>query len=301
MIGDLYNAKNVVVGQAALMVAPASTAIPAPSTSVPVMTDPFSIQPWSQAVLSASATITAGSFTLTYTTASGTAYTTASLTATSATAANVASAILTAMAPTGIVASQINVTGGPVSAPATPFNISLDEAYVGGVWSITPTGVTGGTLSITQPIWTPVGATDQGWTWASSKTLQDITIEEQSTLVNRLVASQSVTVTGALSEDIANTLSIVHNMTSVVTASSVSNPGYTTLSMSDNATQYAIVLMMANRLGFPRWLYIPQTTCLANVSTPLRRAAGKRMYSAEFTSVCATAQIQVFEFTSLHQ
>jgi hypothetical protein len=176
----------------------------------------------------------------------------------------------------------------------------LDEQFVGGVWTLTPTGITGGTLSIVSPLWTPVGATDQGWTWASAKTLQSINIEEQSTLVAQLVTSQQFTVTGALSEDIARTLATVHNMLTAVTAGSSSNPAYTTLTLSDTPVQYAVAVIMANSFGYPRWLYIPIATCLDNVSTPLRRAAAKRMYSAQFTSICATGQIQVFEFTAPH-
>lgn len=43
-IGDLYDANNVVVGQAAVIFAPANTALPDPTTAV--MTDPFSLTPF---------------------------------------------------------------------------------------------------------------------------------------------------------------------------------------------------------------------------------------------------------------
>jgi hypothetical protein len=305
MIGDLYNANNVKVGQAAVMIAPNLTPLPAISATVPVMSDPFSVAPWTQATVSASATITAGSYTLTYTYL-GQAYTTGANLYNDP-AATVAGRIVTALATWpggGPTAAQVNVTGGPPSATTTPMFISLDEAFVGGTWTLTPTGITGGTLSITQPIWTPVGATDQGWTWASTKALQDITIEEQSTLVARLMTSQSITVTGALSEDIARTLATVFNMTSAFTAAATTNPAYTTLTLSDTVIQYAVAVIMANTFGpapgYPRWLYIPSTTCLDNVTTPLRRAAAKRMYTAQFTSVCATSAIQVLEFNAPH-
>ena len=302
MIGDLYNAANVKVGQAAVLVAPGGTALPTITASVPNMADPFSLVPWSQATVSASAAITAGSYTLTYTYL-GTTYTTAANQYTDAAAA-VAPRIVTALAPLGITAAQVFVSGGPPNATATPLFIAIDEAFFGGTWSLTPTGITGGTLSLTQPIWTPVGATDQGWTVAAAKTLQDITIEEQSTLVNRLVTSQSFTVTGALSEDISRTLAMVYNMTRAFTSPTVNNPGYDTLTLTDTPISYAVAVIMGNAfgtgIGYPRWLYIPTTTCLDNVSTPLRRAAAKRMYTAQFTSTCATSAIQIFEFETLH-
>ena len=298
MIGDLYDANNVVVGQAAVLTAPKNTPLPTISATVPDMSDPFSIAPWTQAEVAASAAITAGTYTLTYT-YDGVVYTTAANNWDDA-ASLVAAKLVTALAPLGVTAANVNVSGGPPDATTTPMYISLSEEFVGGVWSLTPTGITGGTLSITAPLWTPVGATDQGWTWASSKTLQDITIEEQSTLVDRLVSSQQFTITGGLSEDISRTLALVHNMTTALTAAATTNPAYTTLTLSDTPTQYAVALIMQNFLGYPRWLYLPAATCLDNVSTPLRRAAAKRVYAAQFTSVCQTDLIQVFEFTAPH-
>jgi hypothetical protein len=298
MIGDLYDANNVVVGQAACMVAPKNTPLPAFTATVPSQTDPFDLTPWTYAQVKASAAITAGTYTLTYT-FQGTAYTTAANNWNDA-ANLVAAKILAALAPLGITAAQIFVSGGPPDATTTPLNITLDEAFLGGTWTLTPTGITGGVLSITNPIWTPVGATDQGWTWAAAKTLQDITIEEQSTLIARLVTSQQFSVTAALSEDISRTLAMVYNMTTAFTAASASNPAYETLTLTDAVIQYAVTLIMANAQGFSRWLYIPEATCLDNVSTPLRRAAAKRIYAAQFTSVCPTAQIQVINVVAPH-
>ena len=298
-IGQLYNAQNVVVGQAACMVAPSYTALP-PITAA-VLTDPFSIAPWTSATIQASAPITAGAFTLTYT-YRGTAYVTASQVY-NVTAAALQTAIVAALAafPGGpALTTEVVVGGGPASAVATPLTIALAERLLGGTWSLTPTGVTGGTLSITQPLWTPVGATDQGWTFASAKTLQDISIEEQSTLVARLMTAQQLSIQGNLSEDISATLAMVLNMTNVVTAPTVTNPGYETLTLTDTVVQYAAALIMANNLGYPRWLYIPASTCLANVSAVHRRAAAKRMYTADFVSVCATNLIQIINILSPH-
>jgi hypothetical protein len=87
---------------------------------------------------------------------------------------------------------------------------------------------------------------------------------------------------------------MVNNMLLTTTAPTATLPGYETLTLTDTVIEYAIVLIMANNFGYPRWLYIPATTCLDNVSTPLRRAAAKRIYSAQFTSVCQTPAIQVF-------
>jgi hypothetical protein len=155
-------------------------------------------------------------------------------------------------------------------------------------------------LTLTQPLWTPVGATDQGWTFASNKTTQVINIEEQTTPVMTTMTAQTLVISGALSEDIASTLAIAYNMLATLSAPTTLNPGYTTLNPTDNILQYAVALTMANRQGYPRWLYIPQTTCLANASGAFRRAAAKRMYTADFSSVCPISSIAIVEFTAPH-
>jgi hypothetical protein len=296
MIGQLYNAQNVVVGQAALMVAPANTPCPPPASAV--MNDPFSLAPWTAAQLSTSGPLTAGTFTLTYT-YKGTAYATPAEQY-SVTAATLQADLLAALAPAGAVAGDVAVTGGPLTAAGTPFSIAVAEKLVGGAWSVAPTALTGGTLSITQPLWTPVGATEQGWTFASNKSTQAINIEEQSSPVAMEMTTQTLTVSGALSEDISATLAMAYNMLATVNAPTVTVPGYTLLNPTDNVLQYAVALIMANKSGFPRWLYIPQTTCLANASAAFRRAAAKRMYTADFQSVCPIASIAVYDFTAPH-
>jgi hypothetical protein len=192
-IGDLYNAQNVMVGQAACLIAPGGTPMPDPSDVV--LSDPFSLTPW----------------------------------------------------------------------PAP---------------------------------WVPVGATDQGWTFASNKTTQDISIEEQSTPVLTEMTAQTMQITGAMSEDIDQTLKLAYNMTQVDTPPTSTDGGYSTLALSDNIIEYAVALIMANPKTLPRWLYIPTATCLGNVSAALRRAAAKRMYTATFSSTCESDQIIIVDWTS---
>jgi hypothetical protein len=300
-IGQLYNSNNVMVGQAACLVAPPNTPCPPPSAAV--MTDPFSLAPWAAATLTASAALTAGTFILTYT-YGGTPYTTAAIQY-NATAAAIQAAVVAALAtfPTGAAqTSEVTVTGGPLTTPL-PVSISLAERLLGGVWTITPTGITGGTVTLTSPLWIPIGATDQGWTFASNKTTQSINIEEQSTPVAVEVTTQTLTVSGQLSEDVTQTLAIAYNMLSSVTAPGSgpgSNPGYTLLNPTDTVINYAVALIMSNHLSYPRWLYIPQATALQNVSAIMRRAAAKRMYQVDFSSVCPIASIAMYDFTAPH-
>lgn len=294
-IGVLYDAANVVTGQAALFIAPAFTALPDISLTALVTgtPDPFDITPWTYAKLFAlGGAITAGTFTITYL-FNGVSYTTSALTGATVTAAQIDTALTLAMAALGVGVNDIVVTGGPVSAVATPVSIALSEAFVGGTWSVTPTGITGGTINISASLWTPVGATDQGWKLNADKTTTKITIEEQSTPVATTIESQTVSIEGAAAEDISRTLQVVYNMINTYTASTTGHAGFETLSLTDTPLQYACALVMANQLGFSRWAYIPATTCLANASAAFRRANAKRMYAATFESVCATSSIQI--------
>lgn len=293
-IGQLYNPLNVVVGQAACFVAPQFTPLPdisltALATGTP---DPFDPSPWVAARVGASATVTAGTFVLAYT-LNGVTYTTGAATATSTTAAQLDTLITAALAPLGAQTSDVTVSGGPVSAVATPFLISLSEPFAGGTWTLTPTGITGGTLSLTAPLWVPVGATDQGWKLDANKSTTNIMIEEQTSPVATTMTSQIISIQGTLSEDISRTLQTVYNMTNGYTAASSGHAGFETLNMTDNIITYAVALVMQNNLGLSRWCYIPQTTCLGNASADFRRAAAKRMYAATFSSTCQTSQIVI--------
>lgn len=296
-IAQLYNVNNVVVGQAAMFIAPAYTPLPDISLTALVAgtPDPFDITPWTYAKLFAlGGALSAGTFTITYT-YNGVAYTTSALTAATVTAAQIDTALTAALAVgfPGITSADVVVTGGPVSAVATPVSIALTEAYVGGAWTVTPTGVTGGTINITGSLWTPVGATDQGWKFNANKSTTKITIEEQSTPTGTTVGSQTASFEGALSEDISRTLQLAYNMLNVYTANSSGHAGYETLSLTDTPLTYAGALVMQNNLGFSRWASIPAATSLANVSADFRRANAKRMYAVTLESVCATSLIQV--------
>lgn len=296
-IGQLYSPANVVVGQAAVFIAPANTPLPVYSAATINVADPFDPTPWIQTRVAASATLTAGTFTLTYT-KNGTAYTTSALTAATVTAAQVDTAItaaLTALNP-AISSTDVIVTGGPVSAAATPLSIVLAEYLLGGVWTLTPTGITGGTLSVNNSLWAPLGGTDAGWAYATAKSTQKIYIEEQTTPVAVTVQNQDVTIQGACAEDVSRVLQAAWNATVAVTAPGVGQSGFNRISLTDNVLQYSAALVTAGPTGMPEFYYAPVWTSLAAASTAFRRANAKRMYPITLETVCATSAITVDQF-----
>jgi hypothetical protein len=279
-INDLYNTNAVVVGQAAVLFAPANTPLPALSTIS--FTDPFNLDPWLTYVLNG--TVGATSFTLTY---KGSV--TGSLTVTGLTAAAIQAAL--AALPT-IGAGNVTVTG----TAATGWRVSIAERVSGGALTITGTG--GGTPTVTAALWAPCGATDAGWTFATNKSTNDTTIEEQSTPAGQTITSQKVTIEGALAEDISRTLALAYNAYLTTTAQATGIPGTEELNPTDDVLSYAVAMIMKQWNGNPRLVYAPAWTQLNNVSTAMRRASAKRMYPVAFGTICATTAIRIINFVS---
>jgi hypothetical protein len=301
-IGDLYNANNVVVGQAAVFFAPKNTPLPSFFRGIAPLNT--SITGWNQADpfdagYFTSATVAAGgatSFTLTFTLDGKSYGPTSALTVTGLTAAAIQSAIVTALVAGGISSVLANNSTVSVAGTTTtgPWSVVMRGALSGGSFTLTPTG---GTPTVTNPLWVPCGATDQGWQFGAAKSTQSINIEEQSTPVAMTVTSQQVTLAASLSEDITRTLNLALNATSAFTAPATGIAGNDVVTLTDNVLNYAVAMVSANPEGFGRIVYAPAWTQLANASVNLRRASDKRMYGVQFETVCATQLIQITNFT----
>ena len=290
-IGDLYNAANVVTGQAAVFVAPVNT--PIIDLSKFNLADPFDPTAWTTYTVNVGS-IT--SFTLTFSRRSApgalgpATATTAALTVAGLTAAAVQTA-LTGLATVG--AGNAIVTGTTATGP---FFISLDEGIQDGTLTMTPTGGAGSSLSA--PTWLGVGATEQGWQLGTDKSTQAINIEEQSTQVGTTLTSQMVSLQGSLSEDISRTLAVALNATVTKVAAAATIGGYDDIALTDIPLLYAVGMVTTNAEGFGRIVYAPAWTSLSNVSASFRRAAGQRLYGVNFQTVCATNQIRIINFTT---
>lgn len=285
-IGDLYSAANVVTGQAAVFFAPNNTALPALAGFNPA--DPFDPTMWMSYL------VTVGSITsMTFTfTRRGATATTGSLTLTGLTAAAVQTA-LEGLATIGV--GNVKVTGTTTTGP---FNISLNEGLQDGVLTMTPTGGAGSSLS--GPIWSASGATEQGWQFGADKNTQTINIEEQSTPVDTTMTSQAVSIQGNLSEDISKTLLLALNATKQVVAPTTQVGGYDLITPTDLVLKYAVAMVTTNAEGYGRIIYAPSWTSLAGVSAAFRRASGQRLYGVTFATVCDTSKIKIYNFTMPH-
>lgn len=275
-IGDLYDANNVKVGQAAVLFAPEGTALP--DFSGLNLADPFDPTPFVSYTLTVAATT---SFTLSY---GGTATTALSDTSTAA-------EITTALeALPAVGAGNVTVTGA-----TSPFTIAFTESAAGGTLTA---DATSGTATLTGGLWVPVGATDQGWTYGTNKSTQVIGIEEQSTQVATTINTQAVSIAGALSEDISRTLALAYNAVLSATAPTTTDPGFDDIALSDDVLYYAVAMLAQTFDNLPRIIYAPKWSQLANTTTAFRRASAKRMYPVDFQTACKPSQIHVFNITA---
>lgn len=279
-IGSLYNANNVVVGQAACLFAPANTALPDFLTLN--LSDPFDPSPW------VAFTLTPGSstsFTLSFN-----GVTSTSITTSAATAASVQSALA---ALTTVGTGNVTVTGTGTG----PYKVQFAEQLGGHALTATWTGTAG---SVSGGLWTVTGATDQGWTFGANKSTNVINIEEQSTQVATTVTTQAVSISGALSEDITPTLALALNGVITSNAAVTLEPAYDEINPTDSVLYYSVALIAANAQGYPRIMYAPKWSQLSNATVAFRRASAKRMYPVEFQTACQPGQIRIINITAPH-
>jgi hypothetical protein len=170
------------------------------------------------------------------------------------------------------------VDGAPAALPA-------DSVMYGGAW--------GGA-------WAHVGATDQGWKLKIATKTADITIEEQSTPVDILADGKTLTVSGSLAEDtLQHTLWAYGGGTLTTVAAGVGQIGKQTLSLQDKLEKWAVGVETVNKYGFYRRFMIPKMVIASDVETAFRRAAEKRMYSFEASSICPIEEVEIVDMTAV--
>lgn len=264
-----YNVNNVLVGPAALYIAPKGTPLPADSS---ILFDPTN---WTGKTLTANG---ATAVTLSVTTSAGT----------QTTASNplpgTAAAIQTALAAlSNVGAGNVTVTG----AAGGPYTIVFANAL--GAVTLAITTQTGGPATITGGLWVPPGATDAGWTFGRTVNTQDINVEEQGPPVARFVTSSGFTIAGTIMEaSRANWQLALNSVVTVLAAGAGGSgqPGINLQTMSDNLIHYAVALESKNEYGFATRDYIPDAVQADNVSVAHRRAAAAKGLAVTFSSVC---------------
>lgn len=292
-IGDLYNSKNVIVGQAAGMYAPENTPLPADSITL------FDTTVW----LGFSITIgtnTAGNFTITIGGQVTGPIVFGAAASVVETAVEAACATLLGLT-TAQVAPYVTVTG--TGAVATPWVITLSgplAKYTSSVTANLATLTGGAGALLTVSAWNPAGATEQGWQVNYNPNVQNINIEEQPTPTDSQVTDAVLTFVANLSEDTVENWLLALSAVKTIQAPTVTLFGKTMLTMQNSLPRVACALETKGSKGFPRRWYVPSMTVAANVGSNFRRAAQQRLIPVTFTSVCDLSAIQMVEITANH-
>jgi hypothetical protein len=145
--------------------------------------------------------------------------------------------------------------------------------------------------------WNYIGATEQGVTVTFTPRMTAIQIEEQPIPVAQVVDTATFTVETSLAEDTLRNQNLVYgNAGSISTvAQGVGQPQKQVLTFSTLFQQVAVALLGRNLYGFPRMLYIPVMMSTGTVKTDYRRAANKRMYPLQLSSLVNLTQIEVVD------
>ncbi len=147
---------------------------------------------------------------------------------------------------------------------------------------------------------TSIGFTGEGAETELSKDLEDIRVEEQLTPADTVLTALNFVTRFMIAEDTIGFRQLSYGVGSIVTTAQ--SPGVQmgkkTLTLGETLDKKAILIEVANPLGFTTRIYVPSVASVGSVSTTYRRAE-KRMYPVEFRALCAPSSITVVEKQSV--
>lgn len=173
----------------------------------------------------------------------------------------------------------------------TPATLPDDDLELGGLWD-TP--------------WRAIGATKEGVTGRFSRTVQNITIEEQMTPVDQKTTAAGFTFTAQLSEDTLETIRDAYGGGTITTVAPGSGTiGKKKLVIGDELSYIAVGFetFAPPRVGVTdgdpwRRLIVPKVSSAAEVETPYRRAESQRLYPVTFTSLVPISDVEIWEWNA---
>lgn len=147
--------------------------------------------------------------------------------------------------------------------------------------------------------WVSIGATDEGISLLKDTNTQDVTIEEQQTPVATTVESATLKVQAVLSEDTLQSMIWAWGAGTIVTTAAASGqPGKSVLTLADTILTFAGVLETQNKQGFARRFKLGRMMSGGSTETAFRRAANKRMYTLELSTIESLSNITITDITA---
>ncbi|MDD3523511.1 MAG: hypothetical protein PHQ41_02335 [Candidatus Cloacimonetes bacterium] len=179
-----------------------------------------------------------------------------------------------------VLRGQAQVWLRPFDPAITDYTTLLvdDDLPINGDWQAVPTGGS--------PLWKPIGATSGGVTMRFTRETTDITVEEQVNPVDVATNSLDPRIEATLAEDTLQTMLWAYGGGSIDTvAATVSEYGYSDLTISDELDHLMLGLEGVNDQGLPRRVIWPDVLSVAEVETAYRRSETQRLYAVSFRMV----------------
>lgn len=168
--------------------------------------------------------------------------------------------------------------------PAVPATLPLDSVPLGTVWDAP---------------WVAVGATMQGLAFAVQRDTQDIVIEEQMTPVDTRTKSMNFDAQFELAEDTLQSMLWAYGGGLVtVTAPTVTDPGVSVLTISDEMDNFAFGFEGKNSFGLPRRVLFQPAKSIGQAKTGYRRSDSQRSYVVDVKALCAPSDVDIREITA---
>ena len=144
----------------------------------------------------------------------------------------------------------------------------------------------GGDWAASNPLWTPIGASESGATMRFSRSTNDITIEEQLNPVDIATTGVDPRIEVTLSEDTLETMKLAYGGGTITTVAPQSGiPGYRELVVAEDIEHLTLGLEgMNTKTQWRRVLWL-DVLSVADVETSYRRAETQRLYAVSFRLV----------------
>lgn len=154
-----------------------------------------------------------------------------------------------------------------------------------------------GKLAALPAAWVASGFSESGVTLNVDKKLVDIRVEEQSTPVDVVTTTTTVTIDLTFAEDtVQNMLNAYGGGSIAATVGGATIKAHTILTLADALNFVAIALTGKSPKGGTRLIYVPKLVSGGKVKTTYRRAKSPRTYPATFTAICAVTQIKISDY-----
>jgi len=148
-------------------------------------------------------------------------------------------------------------------------------------------------------LWVHPGYTEEGVSTSFERDTEDHNVEEDPLPAFRTVTSATFTVTASFAEDTLENIKLAMGGGIITTtAAGTGQIGKKRLVLSEELEELALGFEGKNAEGYWRRIYIPRVVASGTVETEYRRAAQKRVYPAEFASICALSEIETVNMTA---